>query len=406
MHTILNGIKILDLTRIIAGPLCTQNFADLGATVFKIERPGEGDDTRRMGPFMRDAHPDAPANESATFLAYNRGKHSVCVDIASPEGAALIRDLAAQCDVLVENFKVGDLRKYGLDYESVRAVRPDIVYCSITGFGQDGPYAPRPAYDFILQGMAGPMSTCGRPDGEPGAGPMRASIPVTDIVTGLYATVAIMGALYHRRDSGRGQHIDMSLLDAAVAFNGHLAVGYLLTGNSPTRAGNNNPIAAPADVYPCRDGYLIIAAGNNKQFTALCGALGLEALPHDARFASNTARIANRGALQDQLLPRVAEVSRAELFKRLESAGVPCGPINTMAEVFADPQTRHRGLEIELPHASGALTRLVRSPIRLSETPVQHRPVPMLGEHSEQVLRDELGLTQAQIQGLRDRAII
>ena len=406
MQEIFAGIKVLDLTRIIAGPLCTQNFADLGATVFKIERPGEGDDTRRMGPFMRDANADAPANESATFLAYNRGKHSVCVDIASPEGAAIIRDLAAQCDVLVENFKMGDLRKYGLDYDSVRAVRPDIIYCSITGFGQDGPYAPRPAYDFILQGMAGPMSTCGRPDGEPGAGPMRTSIPITDIVTGLYATVAIMGALYHRRDSGRGQHIDMSLLDAAVAFNGHLAAGYLLTGTSPTRAGNNNPIAAPADVYPCSDGHLIIAAGNNKQFAALCGVLGLGALPADPRFASNAARIANRGALQDQLLPRVAQVSRAELLARFESAGVPCGPINTMAEVFADPQTRHRGLEIALPHASGAITRLVRNPMRLSQTPVQHRPVPMLGEHSDQVLRDELGLTQAQIQGLRDRAII
>ena len=406
MQAILEGIKVLDLTRIIAGPLCTQNFADLGATVFKIERPGEGDDTRRMGPFMRDANADAPANESATFLAYNRGKHSVCVDIASPEGAAIIRDLAAQCDVLVENFKAGDLRKYGLDYESIRAVRPDIVYCSITGFGQDGPYAPRPAYDFILQGMAGPMSTCGRPDGEPGSGPMRTSIPVTDIVTGLYATVAILGALYHRRDSGCGQHIDMSLLDAAVAFNGHLAVGYLMTGKSPTRAGNNNPIAAPADVYPCSDGHLIIAAGNNKQFAALCEVLGLAWMPQDPRFATNTARIGNRGALQDQILPRVALATRAELLSRLEAAGVPCGPINSMAEVFSDPQTCHRGLAIEVPHASGALTRLVGNPMRLSRTPVQYRAPPMLGEHSDQVLKDELGLTEAQIQGLKDRAII
>ena len=318
------------MTRIIAGPLSTQVLADLGATVYKIEKPGEGDDSRRMGPFMRDGGVQALSNESATFLAYNRGKHSVTVDIATHEGAALIRELAAHCDIVVENYKAGGLKKYQLDYASLCEVKPDIIYCSITGFGQDGPYAARPAYDFILQGMAGPMSTCGLPDGEQGAAPMRTSIPITDITTGLYATIAMISALYHHRQTGEGQFIDAALLDAAVSFNGHLSIGYLMTGVSPKRAGNTNPIAAPADVYPCKDGYLIIAAGNNGQFNALCKALGLQALAADPRFSTNPQRIANRALMQQSLLPETVKYTKAQLLTRLEQAGVPSGPINNM----------------------------------------------------------------------------
>lgn len=408
MSGVFDGIRVLDLTRVVAGPLCTQILADMGATVYKIEKPGDGDDTRRMGPFMADAGLTASSNESAVFLAYNRGKQSITVDIATPEGNALVRDLAAKCDVVVENYKAGTLQKYGLDYASLRSVRPDIIYCSVTGFGQDGPYAARPAYDFILQGMAGPMSTCGLPDGSPGAMPMRTSIPITDIVTGLYANIAVIGALYHRRETGVGQYIDAAMLDASVAFNGHLAVGYLATGKVPVRAGNTNPIANPADVYASADGFLIVACGNDGQFKSLCRVLGCTELLDDARFATNAARCqaANRGPLRERLEALLAKENSAHWASVLEKAGVPSGPINNMAQVFADPQIRHRGLEIELPHASGVPVKLVRSPINYSETPIEHKAPPLLGQHSVQVLMDELGLTQAQIDGLRERKII
>lgn len=411
MKSILHGIKVLDLTRIIAGPLSTQTLADMGATVYKIEKPGEGDDSRRMGPFMRDGGVTAEINpvasqESATFMAYNRGKHSVTVDIATEEGATLIRQLAMHCDIVIENYKAGGLKKYGLDYDSLCKVKPDLIYCSITGFGQTGPYAARPAYDFILQGMAGPMSTCGQPDGVPGATPMRTSIPMTDITTGLYATIAMLGALYHRRETGEGQYIDTSLLDAAVSFNGHLAVGYLMTGKSPTRAGNTNPIAAPADVYPCKDGYLIIAAGNNSQFKSLCQAIGVPQLADDPSFATNSMRIANRGLMQDILLPNILKFTKAELLQKFEAAGVPSGPINNMEEVFADPQTKHRNIQIEVPHSSGVDVKLVRNPLLFSRTPIQHKAPPILGEHTDRVMMEELGLTREQIEGLRARNIV
>jgi crotonobetainyl-CoA:carnitine CoA-transferase CaiB-like acyl-CoA transferase len=406
MSAIFNGIKILDLTRVVAGPLCTQNMADMGATVYKIEKPGEGDDTRRMGPFMADGGHIGSSNESAVFLSYNRGKHSVTVDIAQPEGAALVSDLASRCDVVVENYKSGSLAKYGLDYESVRKRKPDIVYCSVTGFGQSGPYAGRPAYDFILQGMAGAMSTCGQPNGEPGAAPMRTSIPITDIVTGLYANIAVASALYHRERTGEGQYIDMAMLDAAVAFNGHLAVGYLMTGKVPQRAGNTNPIAAPSEVFRCVDGLAIIAAGNNSQFAGLCKVVGRSELAADERFASNARRVANRTALVAILTPIVEAYPRDELLARLLECGVPCGPINDMEQVFDDQQTRHRALAMPMRHASGVDITLVRSPLRFSASPVEHRAPPLLGEHSEQVLAEELGLTDAQIRGLRERGIL
>lgn len=405
MASIFTGIKVLDLTRVIAGPLCTQILADMGADVYKIEKPGEGDDTRRMGPFLPDAQ-NGDSNDSSLYLAYNRGKQSITVDIATAEGAALVQDLAAQCDVVVENYKVGTLARYGLDYATIRQRRPDIIYCSITGFGQSGPYSARPAYDFILQGMAGLMSTCGQPDGAPGGEPMRTAIPVADVVTGLYAAIGIVSALYHRQSTGEGQHIDASMLDASVALNGHLAVGYLMNGKLPERVGNTNPIAAPSEVFSCADGYLIAAAGNNGQFQALCRVLGEPQLAIEARFLTNALRVTQRTALRDVLAPLLAGRTRADLLAAFAAAGVPCGPINTMREVFSDPQTQHRELALSLPHSRGYDVPSVRSPLRFSGTPVLHRAAPMLGEHSVKVLGEELGLTPAQLQGLRDRSII
>jgi crotonobetainyl-CoA:carnitine CoA-transferase CaiB-like acyl-CoA transferase len=405
MPSILEGIKVLDLTRVIAGPLCTQILADMGATVYKIEKPGEGDDTRRMGPFLPDAD-GGDSNDSALYLAYNRGKRSITIDIATPEGAALAQDLAARCDVVVENYKAGALARYGLDEASVRWRRPDIIYCSVTGFGQSGPYATRPAYDFILQGLAGVMSTCGHPDGVPGAGAMRTAIPVTDVVTGLYAAIGVLGALYHRRATGEGQFLDAAMLDASVALNGHLALGYLMSGKLPPRVGNTNPIASPSEVFDCADGQLILAAGNNGQFQALCRVLGQPQWVQDERFATNALRVTHRDALRAIMAPVVVTRARAGLLAACDEAGVPGGPINDMADVFADPQTRHRQIALSLPHSRGPDVPSLRSPLRFSATPVEHRSVPMLGEHSAQVLAAELGLDEARLRDLRARAIL
>ena len=401
MPQIFKDLKVLDLTRVVAGPMCTQNLADMGATVYKIERPGEGDDTRRMGPFETDkAHP-----RSVVYLSYNRGKQSITVDIATPEGAQVVRDLVAQCDVLVENYKVGTLQRYGLDYDSLSAINPRLVYCSITGFGQTGPSAGVAAYDFILQGMAGPMSVCGQPDGTPGAAPMRSSLPVTDVITGLYATSAITSALYHRERTGEGQYIDMAMLDASVAFMGHFATAYLMTGSIATRVGNTNPIAAPSQLFACADGHLIIAAGNNKQWVSLCGVLGLDALPADPRFLTNVLRCENRKDLGEALEPLLATLERGPLLAKLQAAGVPAGPVNDMAQVFADAQAQFRELAIAVPHDQGEV-RMARSPYRFSKTPVRHRPSPALGEHTDAVLMADLGLSAEQIAGLRERGVL
>jgi len=381
-------------------------MADMGATVYKIEKPGEGDDTRRMGPFLPDAEHGGDSNDSALYLAYNRGKHSVTMDISTPEGAALAQDLAARCDVVVENYKVGTLAKYGLDEASIRKRRPDIIYCSVTGFGQSGPYAARPAYDFILQGLAGAMSTCGQPDGAPGGEPMRTAIPITDVVTGLYAAIGVLSAIYHRRETGEGQYVDAAMLDASVALNGHLALGYLMNGKVPPRVGNTNPIASPSEVFACADGHLIVAAGNNGQFQALCTTLGQPDLVQDERFGSNALRVANRAALRELLVPLLATRHRADLLAAFEQVGVPSGPINDMAGVFEDPQTRHRDLALQLPHSRGVDVPSLRSPLRFSATPVVHRASPMLGEHSAQVLAAELGLDEERLRALRKQAII
>ncbi|WP_420991570.1 CaiB/BaiF CoA transferase family protein [Cupriavidus sp. 30B13] len=405
MSAILEGIKVLDLTRVVAGPWATQNLADMGATVYKIEKPGDGDDTRKMGPFLTDAQGNL-TNDSAFFLASNRGKQSLTIDIASPAGAELVRRLAARCDVVVENYKAGSLKKYGLDYESIRALRPDVIYCSVTGFGPDGPYSARPAYDFILQGMAGLMSTCGQPDGSPGGAPMRTAIPITDILTGMYASVALLGALYHRQATGAGQYIDAAMIDASVAANGHLALGYQMTGQLPRRAGNTNPVAAPSEVFACRDGHLIVAAGNNGQFAALCKLLGCPEVAADARFAQNVGRVANRDALRELIGARIAGWRSAELLETLERCGVPGGPINDLDEVFEDAQVRHRELLMHLPHGRGVTAPSLRSPLRFSATPVTMKAPPMLGEHTDRALRAELGLSETEVAGLREKGIL
>jgi crotonobetainyl-CoA:carnitine CoA-transferase CaiB-like acyl-CoA transferase len=319
---------------------------------------------------------------------------------------AVLAFVLATAREVVENYKVGSLARYGLDEASIRKRRPDIIYCSVTGFGQSGPYAARPAYDFILQGLAGVTSTFGQPEGAPGAGAMRTAIPITDVVTGLYAAIGVVSALYHRRQTGQGQHVDAAMLDASVALNGHLALGYLMTGKVPPRVGNTNPIASPSEVFACADGELIVAAGNNGQFQAMCRVLGQLQWAEDERFRTNALRVSNRAALRDAVVPVLAGRRRAELLAAFEEAGVPCGPINDMADVFEDPQTRHRELELRLPHSRGVEVPSLRSPLRFSDTPVAHRASPMLGEHSAKVLAVELGIDEKRLQALRDGAII
>ncbi len=401
MRPPLHGVRVLDLTRIVAGPWCAQTLADMGAMVYKVEKPGDGDDTRRMGPFLHDAQGRATA-ESATYLACNRGKQSITVDIAQPQGAELIRRLAARCDVLIENHKVGNLARYGLDAHTLRADHPGLIYCSITGFGQTGPLAPRAAYDFVMQGASGLMCTNGEPHGPP----LRTAIPVTDIATGLYATIAILGALRQRDHSGQGQHIDMAMLDAAVAINGHLALGYLMTGQQPPRLGNGNPIAAPADVYRCADGELILSSGNNSQFAALARALGQPGWTSDPRFVNNAQRVAHRAELNAAIQAAVACRHSDELLAQMHAAGVPSGPIHAYDQVFADAQVQHRGLAQSLPHSLGVPVPSLRSPVRLrGMAPLPTAP-PTLGEHTAQVLAQELGLDAQALQALRAAGVV
>ncbi|MCC0003198.1 MAG: CoA transferase [Methylobacteriaceae bacterium] len=404
MTGVLSGVRVLDLSRVVSGPWCTQILADLGAEVIKIERPKTGDDTRQMGPFLEDDE-RRPTNDSAIYLACNRGKRSVTIDISTSEGADLVRELAKDCDVFVENFKAGALAKFGLDYESIRAVRDDIVYCSITGFGQDGPYAARPAYDFVMQAMSGLMSTSGPPEGAPGSQPMRTAAPITDMVTGLYAAIAVLAALYHRRATGQGQFIDSAMLDAAVAFNGNLAVNFLLNGKVPKRNGNTNAVVAPSDVFDASDGQIVLAISNDAQFRSFCAMIDDPELADDPRFSTNTQRFANKSALYDVIAPHLREAPMALWVARCAKANVPCGPINHMHEVFADAQVRHRGIAIAVPHASGRDVRLVRSPINLSATPVEHRAPPRLGQDTDAVLA-ELGRTPDDVDRLRNAGIL
>jgi crotonobetainyl-CoA:carnitine CoA-transferase CaiB-like acyl-CoA transferase len=402
----LKGIRVLDLSRVLAGPWASQALADLGAEVIKVEKPGEGDDTRGWGPpFIANA--DGTRGDAAYFLSTNRGKTSVLIDMAKPEGQALIRELAAKSDIVLENFKMGGLRKYGLDYESLKAVNPRLIYCSITGFGQDGPYAQRAGYDFMIQGMGGIMSITGQPDGTPGAEPMKVGVAFADIFTGLYSTIGMLGALFHRERTGEGQYIDMALLDCQVAVLANQALNYLVGGTAPTRLGNAHPNIVPYQTFETREGYIIIAVGTDRQFREFCRIAGIDGLPDDPRFSTNRARVENRKALVPLLVEPMKARTTAEWVAALEAAAVPCGPINRIDEVFANPQVLARGLEIALSRPDGVKTPGVANPIRLSATPIEYeRAAPALGDGTERVLRDVLQLSAERIAELRSSGAI
>jgi crotonobetainyl-CoA:carnitine CoA-transferase CaiB-like acyl-CoA transferase len=403
----LSHIRVLDLSRVLAGPWAGQILADLGAEVIKVERPGSGDDTRHWGPpYIKDADGN-DSREAAYFQCANRNKQSLTLDFTQAEGQRLVRELAAQCDVVLENFKVGGLKAYGLDYDALKAVNPRLIYCSITGFGQDGPYAKRAGYDFMIQGLGGLMSLTGKPDGEDGAGPMKVGVALTDILTGLYATVGVLAALNAREHSGQGQYIDVALLDVQVACLANQAMNYLATGSAPKRLGNAHPNIVPYQDFPTADGDFILAVGNDGQFRKFCEVAGLPALPDDPRFSTNKARVANRAELIPLLRQTTVFKSTAEWVALLEEAGVPCGPINDLAQVFADPQVQARGLHIDMRNGMGSVTPQVASPLRLSATPVDYRLAPpLLGEHTDALLRRLLGLDDGQIASLRSAAVI
>ena len=411
----LGHLRVLDLSRVLAGPWCTQNLADMGADVIKIEKPGEGDDTRHWGPpFFPDAQGN-PSDNAVYFAACNRNKRSVTVDMATAEGQQLIRELAMQSDVVVENFKTGGLKRYGLDYASLSALNPRLIYCSVTGFGQTGPYAPRAGYDLLVQAMSGLMSITGRADSEPGGGPLRVGVAVIDLFTGMYATTAILGAVEARHHTGRGQHIDMALLDVAMAVLANQGAGFLNTGHVPGRQGNTHPSVVPYQDFPTADGRMLLAIGNDGQFARFCGAAGVD-WARDERFATNSARVIHR----DTLIPLMADLTRgrptAEWISLLEDKAVPCGPINHIGQAFDDAQVRARGLRVEqerypgaMPPAGETINRVVTtaSPLRLSDTPttLRHAP-PALGQHTDEVLRERLGLDAQQLQALRGKGVV
>ncbi|WP_323144120.1 CaiB/BaiF CoA transferase family protein [Massilia phyllosphaerae] len=403
----LGHIRVLDLSRVLAGPWCAQNLADLGADVIKIERPGIGDDTRAWGPPYAPDADGRPTSEAAYYLSANRGKRSVTVDIASAAGQALLHELVRHCDVVLENFKVGHLARYGLDYASLKAIKPDLVYCSITGFGQDGPYAHRAGYDFLVQGMGGLMSITGERDGLPGGGPQKAGVALTDIMTGMYATVAVLAALTHRDRSGEGQHIDMSLLDTQVAMLANVGSNYLNSGQRPQRWGNAHANIVPYQTFACSDGHIIVTAGNDSQYRKFVEAGGRPELAQDARFATNPLRVQHRAVLVPLLDAMVATKTRAEWIALLEAAGVPCGPINNLDEVFADPQVQARGMAIALEHPLAGSVKLVRSPMKLSGTPATSDAAPpVLGQHTDEVLAGLLGKSGEEIAALRAQGIL
>ncbi|MFV3384530.1 CaiB/BaiF CoA transferase family protein [Pseudomonas sp. NY15364] len=407
MSGALSHIRVLDLSRVLAGPWCGQILGDLGAEVIKVERPGSGDDTRHWGPpYIKDAEGN-DSREAAYFQSANRNKQSLTLDFTQPEGQRLVRELVAQCDVLLENFKVGGLAAYGLDYESLKAINPRLIYCSITGFGQTGPYAKRAGYDFMIQGLGGLMSLTGRPEDEEGAGPMKVGVALTDILTGLYATVGVLAALNQREQSGIGQHIDVALLDVQVACLANQAMNYLTTGVSPKRLGNAHPNIVPYQDFPSADGNFILAVGNDGQFRKFCEVAGIANLADDPRFVTNRARVAHRAELIPLLRQTTVFKTTAQWIELLEKAGVPCGPINDLQQVFADPQVQARGLRLDLPNALGSSTPQVASPLRLSATPVAYRSAPpLLGQHTDSLLQSLLGMSEAQIAELREAGIL
>jgi formyl-CoA transferase len=407
MSGLLKGTRVLDLTRVLAGPKATQMLADPGAEVIKVERPGSGDDTRAWGPpYVKDAQ-GQDTRETTYFVGANRGKKSVTIDLSNPDGADLVRRLARQCDVLVENFKVGDLARYGLDYESLREADPQLIYCSITGFGQTGPYNDRAGYDPIAQAMSGMMSVTGEPEDMPGTVPQRVGVAVVDLMTANHAVIAILGALLHRAQGGAGQHIDLGLLDVGVGSMANIASAWLGAGVVSKRNGGVHPSVLPSQVFRCSDGYVIVAAANDSQFVRLCEAAGRPEISRDERFATNAARVRNRAAITP-VLEQIFRGRRVmEWTEILATVGVSCGPIYTIDEVYEDPQVKARGMKVEMPYAPSGRLALTANPIRMSATPPAYeQPPPLLGEHTDEVLAGMLGLAADDIAKLRERGAI
>jgi crotonobetainyl-CoA:carnitine CoA-transferase CaiB-like acyl-CoA transferase len=403
----LSGYRVLDLSRVLAGPWAGQNMADLGAEVIKVERPGAGDDSRAFGPPWVKDRDGRDTRDSAYFTSANRGKKSVTLNIAVPEGQAIARELAAKSDVLIENYKHGDLSRYGLSYEQLKAVNPRLVYCSVTGFGQTGPYRERPGYDFMIQGMGGMMSVTGEPDGAPGGGPQRAGVPIADIITGMYASIAICAALAHRERSGVGQHLDLALLDSQIALLAYQNTNYFATGMPPKRIGNLHPNIVPYQPFHASDGEVILACGNDNLYRKFCDAAGCPELATDPRFATNAKRVENRAELTRLLRQVFVRRTKGEWLELLEAAGVPNGPINDVAQVFEEPQVKARAVRIDLEHSVAGKLPLVASPMRFSATPVEYRLAPpLLGEHTEDVLRGLLGKGDPEIVRLRASGVI
>jgi len=403
----LSHLTILDLSRVLAGPWCTQLLADLGATVLKIERPGRGDDTRAWGPPFLKGRDGRETSESAYFLACNRGKRSLAIDFTKSEGRELVVALARQCDALVENYKVGGLAKYGLDYASVSAINPRLVYASITGFGQDGPYATRAGYDFIVQGMSGFMSVTGERDDVPGGGPQKAGVAITDLMTGMYTSVALLAALAHRDRTGEGQWIDACLFDSAVAMMAVIDMNYLISGEAPKRAGNAHQNIVPYQTFAASDGHLIVAVGNDGQFRTFCAIAGKLEWADDPRFATNAARVRNRQTLVPMIEAVMRTRTQREWLAAFEPAGVPSGPINRMDQVFADPQVNARGMKRDLSHPLSSTVPQVRTPLGMSATPLAcDRAPPLLGQDTADVLRERLGLDDAALARLAARNVI
>ena len=394
----LSGFRVLDLTRVLAGPTCTQMLGDLGAEVIKIERPEAGDDTRGFAP------PFVPnTKESAYFVGVNRNKKSVTLDIAKPEGQAIIHKLLEHCDILVENFKVGALAKYGLGYEQLAKTHPRLIYCSITGFGQTGPYAPRPGYDALIQAMGGVMSLTGDPNGSP----QKVGVPVADLFAGLYGCIGILAAVNHRNNTGQGQQIDIGMLDTHVAWLANQGMNYLATGENPPRLGNQHPNIAPYQEFPTKDGYIILAVGNDPTFERFCKAFGQEALLADPRFATNPIRVQNRQLVTDTLTPVMKSKTTAEWIEALEALKIGCGPINTLEQVFADPHVQAREMVVEMAHGSGETVKVIANPVKLSATPPSYRSAPpVLGEHTQNVLTDVLKMSAADIAALKEKGIL
>ena len=405
----LDGIKVLDLSRVLAGPWCAQMLGDLGADVIKVERPIAGDDTRHWGPPYLHTDDGEKTDQASYYTCCNRNKRSITIDMATPEGQALIVELARDADILVENFKVGGLKGYGLDYASLKKINPRLIYCSVTGFGQTGPYAPRAGYDLMVQAMSGMMSITGHPDGEPGGGPLKVGVAVTDVFTGIFSCSSILAALHARHRTGEGQHIDMALLDVGMSVLANQAVGYLNANVIPERAGNIHPSVGPYQDFPSKDGNVLLAIGNDGQFARFCAATGNADWSQDARFTKNSDRIINRKALAELLYPLMKTRTTAEWIKLLEDKAVPCGPINNIAEAFDDDQVKARGLHVQTPRDAGdgiGTISTVASPMRLTATPpVVRRPPPAMGQHTEEILA-EMGRSQAQIAQLRESGVV